>query len=333
MGNVLRLLGKCCNPSPQEEGQSLGPHGVTYPTPGVAVLAHDLFHFDNTGEVPDGLSRHVVSSKKAQANWYKKLVGAWKEAKPPPKSPEAASKLIIETLRRHRKEDVEGVLAFYGLPATDAITGVGQGLPLSLPGVKLQFTTLPVDTKDVADGDTITVYVDTKEARESAQVPDSVRNAVTRRSKELAKKNYAEANALQKQIFKAGYRVSNGPNGDILARKYRIRLRGIDAPESSMPYGAEAKEALRNLVGGNSLEIHVYEEDQYGRSVADVYCNGIFVQEFMLKKGLAWHYVAYDRRPQFAKWEKEAQVTRIGLWASSDPEKPWEWRKDNRRGV
>lgn len=65
---------------------------------------------------------------------------------------------------------------------------------------------LQVDAKDVADGDTITVYVDTKEARESAQVPDSVRNAVTRRSKELAKKNYAGANALQKQIFKAGYR-------------------------------------------------------------------------------------------------------------------------------
>lgn len=54
--------------------------------------------------------------------------------------------------------------------------------------------------------------------------------------------------------------------------------RGIDAPESSMPYGAEAKTALRDLVGGKSLKIHVYEEDQYGRSVADVYCNGIFVQ-------------------------------------------------------
>ncbi|CAN6469834.1 unnamed protein product [Victoria cruziana] len=302
MGNVLRLLAKCCNPSPHEHDQSLGSHGAAHAPAGVAVLAHDLFHFDNTGEVPDGLSRHVVSSKKAQANWYKKLVVAWKEAKPSPKSPEAASKLIVETLRRHRKEDVEGILAFYGLPAAVAVTAVGEELPHSLPGgVKIEFFTLPVDAKDVADGDTVTVYVDTKGARESAQVPESVRTAVTRRSRELAKKNYAEANALQKQIFRAGYRVTNGPNGDILARKYRLRLRGIDAPESSMPYGAEAKAALRDLVGGKSLKIHVYEEDQYGRSVADVYCNGIFVQEFMLKKGLAWHYVAYDKRPQFAK--------------------------------
>lgn len=85
----------------------------------------------------------------------------------------------------------------------------------------------------------------------------------------------------------------------------------------------------------------------------------------MLKKGLAWHYVAYDKRPVLAKarlvefvlyilqfsfvcwhsdfeylwfflceinqWEKEARQKRIGLWASSNPEKPWDWRKNNRR--
>jgi len=106
--------------------------------------------------------------------------------------------------------------------------------------------------------------------------------------------------------------------------------RGIDAPESAMPYGKEAKTELTKIVQGKPLRILVYEEDRYGRSVGDIYCNGIFVQvfilcvhvvillliykcfyflsfsscfsvvtkEMMLKKGLAWHYVAYDKRPE-----------------------------------
>lgn len=79
----------------------------------------------------------------------------------------------------------------------------------------------------------------------------------------------------------------------------------------------------------------------------------------MLKKGLAWHYVAYDQRVEFAtvskqqpcmllhvvdlklvtvvfvrmkyQWQKEAQAKRIGLWVQSNPEKPWEWRRKNKR--
>lgn len=113
--------------------------------------------------------------------------------------------------------------------------------------------------------------------------------------------------------------------------------RGIDAPESAMPYGKEAKEALLKLVQGKSLKVYVYDEDRYGRCVGDIYCDGVFVQvisialrvffkiafslvvmhaihilficfkvafyaqEQMLKKGFAWHYTAYDQRPELAK--------------------------------
>jgi endonuclease YncB( thermonuclease family) len=54
--------------------------------------------------------------------------------------------------------------------------------------------------------------------------------------------------------------------------------RGIDAPESAMPYGKEAKEALLKLVQGKCLKVFVYEEDRYGRCVGDIYCDGVFVQ-------------------------------------------------------
>lgn len=96
-----------------------------------------------------------------------------------------------------------------------------------------------------------------------------------------------------------------------------------------MPYGKEAKEELVKLVQGKCLRVLVYDEDRYGRCVGDIYCNGKFVQVFffiynihlvvyiirtssdfcnnlvskqevMLKKGLAWHYSAYDQRVELA---------------------------------
>jgi len=125
-----------------------------------------------------------------------------------------------------------------------------------------------------------------------------------------------------------------GPNnGETLARKYRIRLRGIDAPENSMPYGKESKEELAKLVQGKCLIVMIYDQDRYGRSVGDIYCNGIFVQEFMLKRGLAWHYHAYDKRPELSQWEKSARDSQKGLWASSNPEKPWDYRRDKRNAT
>ncbi|EEF41523.1 staphylococcal-like nuclease CAN2 [Ricinus communis] len=334
MGNALRFLyGHCCKPSTTGDSESLGPHGISAATVGVSALAQDLFHFEINSQVPEGLSKHVVSSKKAQANWYRKLLEAWREAKPPPKTPEEASRLVIQTLKRHQKADVEGLLAFYGLPLPHTLIQLSSGVPTSLPdGVKFELLTLPVDPRAVPDGDTISVYVSTADPRESSCVPREVQMAAVQRSKARAERNYEKADNLQKKITDAGYRVISVQNEEILARKYRIRLRGIDAPESKMPYGKEAQEELVKLVQGKCLRILVYNEDRYDRSVGDIYCNGIFVQEVMLKKGLAWHYAAYDQRPELASWEKEARAKRIGLWASTNPEEPWEWRKARREG-
>ncbi|XP_038892992.1 staphylococcal-like nuclease CAN2 isoform X2 [Benincasa hispida] len=303
MGNVLGFLcGHFCNPS----SDSQPPHGVSYATAGVSALAHDLFDFEITSQVPQGLSKHVVSSKKAQANWYRKLADAWKLEKPPPRTPEEASRLVIQTLKRHQKKDVEGLLTFYGLPLPHTLVELSAPAPTtaSLPdGVKFELETLPVDAKAVADGDTVTVYVSTAHTRESSCIPIEVRNAAIQRSQARNAKNFAKADALHKTITDAGYRVLTFQNEEILARKYRIRLRGIDAPESGMPYGKEAKQELTKLVEGKCLRVLVYGEDRYNRCVGDLYCNGKFIQEAMLKKGFAWHYKAYDKRAELSKCE------------------------------
>ncbi|KAG8380920.1 hypothetical protein BUALT_Bualt06G0066800 [Buddleja alternifolia] len=332
MGNALRLLyGKCCNPS--ADSDSIGHHGVTAETVGVSALARDLYNFEITNQVPQELSKHVVSSRKAQANWYKKLSDAWRETKPPPKTPEEASRLIVQTLKRHQKADVEGLLAFYGLPLPHTLIELTNGAPPShSQGLKFELHTLPVDAKAVADGDTVTVYVSTTDPRESSNVPKEVHVAVAQRSKARAQRNYDKADELHRQIIDSGYRVLPIQNEEVLAKKYRIRLRGIDAPEGKMPYGQTAKEELVKIVQDKSLRVLVFDQDRYGRSVGDIYCNGIFVQEAMLKKGLAWHYKAYDKRAELDKWEQEARAKRVGLWSLSNPEMPWEWRKDRREG-
>ncbi|XP_024024083.1 staphylococcal-like nuclease CAN2 [Morus notabilis] len=329
MGNaLLRFL--CCR---SESAESPSPHPSLAVAPlGVSALAHDLFHFDITSQVPEGLNKHVISSKKAQANWYRRLLEAWRGAKPPPKTTEEAARLVIETLNRIQKGDIEGLLGFYGLPLPDTLVELSSELPTTWPeGVNFEFQTLPVKANCVQDGDSVIVYVSTADPRESLNVPPQVSLAAVKRLSARTKKKYDKADALHEKIISAGYRVLKIQDEEILARKYRIRLRGIDAPENKMPYGDEAKEELTNLVQGKCLRILVYGEDQYGRSVGDIYCNGTFVQEVLLKKGCAWHYVHYDKRPQFARWEKEARAKRVGLWASPNPEKPWDWRKNNPR--
>ncbi|XP_006645532.3 probable staphylococcal-like nuclease CAN1 [Oryza brachyantha] len=202
-------------------------------------------------------------------------------------------------------------------------------MPNKPQGVKYELHTLPVDAKAVADGDTITVYVVIADHPGFFSVPQEVHRAATDRAEALMAKNYQRADELQKIILDAGFRqLTNSTGGHVLTKKYRIRLRGIDAPESSMPYGREAKEELMTLVQGNRLKISVYGNDRYGRLVADVDCNGVFVQEHMLKKGLAWHYIAYDQRLELARWENQAKASQMGLWSLPNPEKPWEWRKE-----
>lgn len=325
MGNVLRLL---CRGSKAdaETPQSAASQGVS-----VASLGHDLFNFENTSQVPNGLSKYVQSSKKIQANWYREILLEWKRSKPPPKTAEEAARLVVKTLKKIQQSEIEGFLGFYHLQLPDTPLDYSAEVPSKLPGVKFEFQTLPVDGRAVQDGDSVVVYVSTVDPRESSIVPTQVNLNATKMSKSRANKNYAKADGLHEKIISAGYRVLKIGNEHVLAHKYRLRLRGIDAPENKMPYGDEARDALMNLIQGKCLRVLVYEEDQYGRSVGDLYCNGVFVQEKMLSTGCAWHYVFYDKRPEFARWEKEARAKRIGLWASPNPEKPWDWRKKNPR--
>lgn len=122
----------------------------------------------------------------------------------------------------------------------------------------------------------------------------------------------------------------------------RIRLTGIDAPESKQAYGQDAKTRLSELVTNRSLRVKEQSKDRYGRTLAFVtackvrYAKGTEscnqVNYTMVSEGLAWAY-RYHNRPSdrvAARLEASAKVARIGLWASDHPVEPWRWRKLHR---
>ncbi|KAL6597336.1 hypothetical protein ACP70R_046776 [Stipagrostis hirtigluma subsp. patula] len=297
-------------PRPRPHQQSLGPHGVTPATAGVAALAQDLLNFESTSMVPEALGQNVTSSKKAQVKWYRNMLDAYKNTMPPPKTSAEAAHLVVTALSRIRRADLEGILAFYNLPIPllPTASASSDNHPSALPeGIQFVLNTLPVNNKCIGDGDGFTAYVDTTNPRESANVPLEVHELVIARTQARIDRDYQTADALLSSLDEAGYKIINISGKEILARKYRIRMRGIDAPELKMPYGKESRNALAKLIGGKCVTIHVYEQDQFGRYVGDIYCDNLFIQEQMLKSGYAWHFKTYDKRPEFAKIGRERQ--------------------------
>lgn len=138
--------------------------------------------------------------------------------------------------------------------------------------------------------------------------------------------------------------MSKMPDGDTLTCSYRhpdgttatvrVRIFAIDCPELAQNYGPEAKQVGQALLLHKTVTLHTTDIDRYGRLVADVVTHtGINYSQYMLKKGAAWHYKAYDSRPELAQLEQDAQKSRIGLWAYARPQPPWEYRKRKRNRI
>lgn len=104
-----------------------------------------------------------------------------------------------------------------------------------------------------------------------------------------------------KEILK----VVDGDTVDILFdlgfnvfHKERIRLAGIDTPESNSKDQQEkhmahdAKDFLAIwLVNQNSLKIKTTKDDKYGRMLGEIYGdNEICINKLLIEKGYAWEY-------------------------------------------
>lgn len=100
----------------------------------------------------------------------------------------------------------------------------------------------------------------------------------------------------------------------------RVRYIGIDTPETGQCNGEEAAKENAQLVENKKviLETDIQKFDRYGRTLAYVFADGVFVNEELLKRGAATvttypPNVKYVDR--FLKSQQEAKEQERGLWA------------------
>lgn len=121
--------------------------------------------------------------------------------------------------------------------------------------------------------------------------------------------------------------VHDGDTITVLSKdrqQFKIRLHGIDAPESKQPFGDRAKRHLSDLVFNKSVRVDVKGKDRYGRALGVVYLDGKDINAVMVRDGYAWAYVRYSN--DYVKQEKQARAARRGLWSQRNPVPPWQWR-------
>ena len=78
--------------------------------------------------------------------------------------------------------------------------------------------------------------------------------------------------------------------------RIKIRLHGIDAPETKQPYGQAAKGFVNDVALYKQVEVRVTPQgkDRYGRVIAVIALpDGAILQELLLQEGLAWVYTQY----------------------------------------
>lgn len=126
---------------------------------------------------------------------------------------------------------------------------------------------------------------------------------------------------------------------DINRDKIKVRMLGIDAPESSQPMGEMSTRSLEQCVFHNpEVRLLVDKDnktDRYGRYLAKVNSGVVDCNLYQVENGMAYYYRQYAKDlpegDQFAFdiAETHAKNNSIGVW-SMDLEKPWDYRKVNR---
>lgn len=107
----------------------------------------------------------------------------------------------------------------------------------------------------------------------------------------------------------------------------RVRLSAIDAPEKKQAFGQRSKQALSDLCFGKTAQVDVVDSDQYGRKVAEVWCDGTYANGSMVESGFAWVYRRYaGLRVDLYAAEVDARLAKRGLWAEPSPTPPWDFR-------
>ena len=123
--------------------------------------------------------------------------------------------------------------------------------------------------------------------------------------------------------------------------RLKIRLYGVDAPETAkpgqpgQPFGEAARRVLLSKIMGKKVSAEVVDVDQYQRAVAVIRYAGRDINREMVAEGMAWAYRRYLQGPYASEYlgaESSARSRRAGLWRDVNPRPPWEFRQAFNRG-
>ncbi|RCJ25539.1 nuclease [Nostoc minutum NIES-26] len=154
-------------------------------------------------------------------------------------------------------------------------------------------------------------------------------------------------------------RVSDGDTlavKDTQGNKFTVRFACMDAPEiahsnkernskrasdrNQFSWGVKAQQRVQQLVqqGGDRVTLNITDSDRYGRKIAEIRLkNGTFIQQVLLREGLAKVYRPYlnkcPSRDLVEQAEAEAKQQRLGVWGDAKFTNPWEYRSFNKRNL
>jgi endonuclease YncB( thermonuclease family) len=114
----------------------------------------------------------------------------------------------------------------------------------------------------------------------------------------------------------------------------RVRLEGIDAPETAQTCGGRwmgswkcglaASQALSRLIGDANVTCARHGGDKYGRIIAVCSVGGEELNAAMVRLGMAWAFIKYSTR--YVELEAAAKASKAGVW-QGDAEAPWIYRE------
>lgn len=122
-------------------------------------------------------------------------------------------------------------------------------------------------------------------------------------------------------------------------RGERIRLHGIDAPESGQSCrasgeqwrcGQKASLALADQIGQSNITCRGSERDRYGRLIAVCWQGDTNLNAWMVRNGWALAYRRYST--DYVEEENTAKADGLGIWRGEFVP-PWDWRRGERLSV
>jgi endonuclease YncB( thermonuclease family) len=98
----------------------------------------------------------------------------------------------------------------------------------------------------------------------------------------------------------------------------KLRIDGVDAPESCQPGGMASRDELIRLVLRKQVLVSDLGQDSYGRQIGRLSVEGVDVGAELVRSGMAWAYRFRTGRGPYAALQREAQKDKKGLFSAAE---------------